>query len=154
MCNICYDLVGFFNIEFTCEFSSVAHLGFIFYSSWIKLLLNAWPSNSFPWLYIIIVGFGYLHNHYLYTRLAILAFFLWLNFNVSNHPVAGSIVVKYFSMRQYPWHYIITLNDSIRSNNNLSQRVSSASFAIKLPYFLFCLFSVWQGFKTLMWVCI
>ena len=71
--------------------------------------LPAKEAEAIPWdrlsvdiigLYKIIrEGREYLHNHVCYTKIAIVAACLSLYCTLSNHPVAGSIIVKDFSMK-------------------------------------------------------
>ena len=87
------------NIEFTCGFSVVAQLALIPYYFTIRSFLNALPRKSFTRSYTIIVGQRYLHTYVCSTMFAIVAACLSLYCNISNHPVARSIIVKNFSMR-------------------------------------------------------
>ena len=141
-----------FNIGFYCGFAVVAHLALIPYSISISLFLNVWPRNSFPPFYIIIVEQGYLHNHVCSSRFAIVAAFLLLYDTISNHPVAGYIINKDFSMRGFSWPSLLILYWPIRSTNNMSHGMASASLAGNFPYLRFYFLFLWQVLHTFMWV--
>ena len=118
-------------IEFACRFSVVAHLDFITYQFLLNCFVNAWPRNSFPRSYIIIVGLRYLHNHVCCTRFAIIAACLSLYYIISNHPVAGYIIMNDFSMRDLSWPSPPILYRIRICTNNLSQGMAAASLADK-----------------------
>ena len=77
------------NIEFYWGFAVVAHLALIPYSVFIRLLLNAWPRNSFPQLCVIIVVLWYLHRQVFSTKFSIVASRLSLYCIISNHWLMG-----------------------------------------------------------------
>ena len=87
--------------------------------------------------YVIIVGLRYLHDHVCSTRFFIVASGLSFYFIISNHPVAGSIIVKSFSISGSPLLSILILYGPIRSTNNLSTGVAFASLVVKRLYFNF-----------------
>ena len=123
----------------------------IFFS--IKPFLYLWPRFYFCESYIITVARGYLHNHSCSTIFAIVADFLLLYFIISNHPVAGYIMVKYFSIRGSSWTSIIFLYEPIIYTNNLSCGMASVSLVGNWPYLRFCLLIYWQLLQTIIWVC-
>ena len=106
----------------------------------IKSFFYAWPSSSFLFSYVIIVGLWYLHIRACYTRLDVLAFCLSLFCTISDHLVVGSILVKGFSIRGISCPYIIILYASIISINYLFQSMTPTSFAVKWPCFYFNFF--------------
>ena len=97
----------FTDLYFSWRFSVVATLGLVLYYFEIKIILNAWPNNSFPWLYGIILGLFYLHIHYCSTSLSNLDPCLSLYFTIFNHTEVRSIIVKYFSMIGSSWTSLI-----------------------------------------------
>ena len=124
-----------FYMEFSYIFSKVESLVFILYYFWMKALLNLWPRNVFLQSYTIIVILGYLHRHDWYTRLYNLYVYVYFYCNISNYPVTGSIMVKYFSIRGPSWPSCMILYGPIRSTNNLSEDMASASFVGKWSFF-------------------
>ena len=63
-----------------------------------------------------------------YTSMYIVASWLSLYCTISNHPVIGSIIVKYFVMRGLYCGYVLILNWPIISTNNISHVIDSPSF--------------------------
>ena len=127
------------NIKFYCWFSVVAHLGLLPYRlDWI--ILNTWPNKSFPWLYVIIVVIGYLHNHGCSNRYDFVVYCILIYCTIFNYLVMGSVIVRAYCMRGQSWPYLIILYRTIIYTNNLSHGISSASLAIIWPYsrFIFC----------------
>ena len=143
-----------YNVEFSCGFAVVSHLALISYSFLIGSFLNTWHKNSFPRLYVIIVGRGYLHNHVCYTMFDIVEACLSLYCTISNHPVSGSIIVKDFIMRGSSWPSLLILYGHIISTDNMSHGMASAYLAVNFPYLRFCFLFFWQVLQTFMWVCI
>ena len=137
------------SIEFTCGFSVVAYLALIPYSFLIRSFLKVCPRNSFPWLYVIIVGRGYLHNHVCSTRFDIVAACFSFYSTISNHPVAGSIIFKDLRIRGQLWPSILILYGPIRSTNNLSRGMAYNSLGRNLPYLKFCLLFSDNSYKPL-----
>ena len=117
----------------------------------IRWFLNARPRNSFPHFYVIILGRGYLHNHLFSNRFYILAAWLSLYCTISNHPVAGSIIVKAFSIRVSSWPYLLILFGPIRSTNNISHGISYGLLAVNLPYVKFFFPFFWIVLQTIIW---
>ena len=78
-----YKESGFFLILYFCS---------------IKLRLKSWPSNSFPWSYVISTGHVYQTTHVVSTKFAIIIAFLLLYIFISHHLVTGYIIVTYFNI--------------------------------------------------------
>ena len=135
MYEVHYNLMNFSNIKFAWVFAVFSHLTIIPYSFSIQSLFNSWPRNSFSWSLVIIVGLWYLHNHVFSTTVSMLATCLSFYRTISNHQVAGSIIVSYFSMRGSSWPSLKILYRPIRSTNNMYHGMTSASLSSKLPYF-------------------
>ena len=136
------------NIEVDWGFLIVALLVFIPYYFKIKSFLNAWLSNSFPGLCILIVGLGYLNIHYWYNCLSIAAAHFSLYCNIFNHKVVASIIFKYICIKVWSLPYIIILYGPIRSTNNLSQGMVFTSFADKWPYCCCCFLTSFSNFSV------
>ena len=63
----------------------VVHLDFILYEFLNNSLLNKWTRNSFLRSYLIIVGPRYLHNHFCYSRFAMVdACYIFLDFTIGS----------------------------------------------------------------------
>ena len=138
------------NIELTCGFAVVSHLALILYSVSIRSFLNAWPRNSFPLSYVIIVRWGYLHNHVFPNRFDIAAACLLLYCTISNHLIARSVIVEAFSMRGSSWPSILVLYGPIRSTANIYNGMASTSLSGSLKYPTFCFLFWWKILQTFM----
>ena len=122
-------------MDFAWRFSIFENLALIMYYFWIKSFLNAWLSNSFPQVYLIISGLVYLHIRSCYTRLDIVSAFLSLHCTILNHPVSWSIIIKAFIMIGSYWYSPLFLYGPIISTENMSQGMPPASFVGKWTYF-------------------
>ena len=118
--------------------------------------------NSLPLSYTTSVGRGYRQNHVLFTSFAIVAevlsnvswhfIFPFLssgvsirgNSTISNHPVAGSIMVRHMKSTidlSLPFN----VYGPIKSTHNVRQGSSTANFSGTFPYFfeVFYTFGIW-----------
>ena len=71
-------------------------------------------------LYVIIIGIGYIHSHFWYTMFDIVAAYLSLYCTISNHPVAGCMIAKAFSIMGFSQPSILILYGNIRYTDSLS----------------------------------
>ena len=93
--------------------------------------------NSVPWSHTSLVGHGYLVNHAISTRLAILIAVLSFSMDaISNHPVAGSIIVTAYSFNGFSLPRVGIVYGPTRSTHSISHGSLFASLGVTLPCFL------------------
>ena len=89
-------------------------------------------------LYVIIIGIGFLHSHFWSTMFDIVAAYLSLYCTISNHPVAGCMIAKAFSIMGFSKPSILILYGNIRYTDSLSHGMASTSLMFNIPYLRFC----------------
>ena len=109
----------------------------------LQTILANSSMNSVPQSKVIIVGQGYLVNHVSSTELATIAASLLGISLISNHPVAGSIIVTHHKVSVFfPGRFIVY--GPIRLTHNFSHGSASASLIGRCPYFFFVRFVIWH----------
>ena len=94
--------------------------------------------NSEPLSKMTLVGHGYLHSQVCSTKLAMVSALLSLIVHSSNHPVAGSIIVRHQRIKFF-LEFCFIVYGPMRSTHRMSQGMASASFSGRCPYFFVCL---------------
>ena len=94
------------------------------------------PANSPPLSMCVSVGHGHCQSHVVSRTLAVKSALVLGASAISNHLVAGSVMVTHRSVTQLPFFLSPKGHSPMRSMHNVCHRISSGSLGGSNPHFL------------------